>query len=52
VTFYEQIKLDETFISEIENQIDKRWEIDLAEWEFSDKGVQDWTEKLQAILLI
>jgi hypothetical protein len=52
VTFFDKIKLDETFISEIENQIDKRWEIDLADWEFSYKGVQDWTEKLQAILLI
>lgn len=42
---------DEDFINQIETNISKTWEIDLTEWEFAHKGVEDWSNKLQDILL-
>lgn len=42
---------DEEFVNEIEDNISKTWEADLADWEFCRKGVEDWTKKLQDILL-
>jgi hypothetical protein len=35
----------------VEAKISKTWELDLADWEFCHKGIEDWTKKLQAILL-
>lgn len=49
--FSQRAGSDETFVNTIESTISKTWEIDLADWEFCYQGVQDWTRKLQAILL-
>lgn len=46
-----RITRDETFVQHLETQIDKMWEADLADWEFCHKGIEDWTQKLQSILL-
>jgi hypothetical protein len=51
-SFCQKISDSEEFIGQIENSIDKLWERDLAEWEFCHKGIEDWLEKLQTILLI
>lgn len=50
-TFAQRIATDETFVRDIETRVNKLWEIDLADWEFCSKGIEDWTHKLQAILL-
>lgn len=42
---------DEEFIKTVEANISKTWEMDLTDWEFSHKGIEDWTKKLQDILL-
>lgn len=42
---------DEEFVKAVEANISKTWEADLLEWEFCHKGVEDWTKKLQDILL-
>ena len=42
---------DEEFVKTVETNISKTWEMDLADWEFCQKGVEDWTKKLQDILL-
>ncbi|HNN12945.1 MAG TPA: hypothetical protein PKL78_05265 [Anaerolineales bacterium] len=42
---------DEEFVKKVEANISKTWEADLLDWEFSHKGVEDWTKKLQDILL-
>ena len=44
-------KVDEEFIKSVEVKISKTWEVDLADWEFCHKGIEDWTRKLQDILL-
>ncbi|MFH1633025.1 MAG: hypothetical protein ABIG63_03320 [Chloroflexota bacterium] len=49
--FSQRIAEDEEFIHHIESNINKMWEMDLAEWEFAYKGINDWTRKLQDILL-
>ena len=41
----------EEFIKTVEANISKTWEADLADWEFCHKGAEDWTKKLQDILL-
>ena len=50
-TFVERTASDEKFVWEIEVTISKTWELDLAEWEFCHKGIEDWTQRLQIILL-
>jgi len=50
-TFAQRIAEDDTFVNEIETNISKLWENDLADWEFCYKGIQDWTHTLQTILL-
>jgi hypothetical protein len=50
-TFFGKIQEDEKFINYLEDKVEKLWEIDLVDWEFSYRGITDWTEKLQAILL-
>ena len=42
---------DEEFVKTMESDVSKTWESDLADWEFCHKGVEDWTKKLQDILL-
>ncbi len=42
---------DVGFVKNLEAGISKTWEMDLADWEFCHKGVEDWTKKLQDILL-
>ncbi|GBF80805.1 hypothetical protein [Aphanothece sacrum] len=51
-TFCQKIQQDETFINYIETKVEKLWEIDLSDWEFSYQGIIDWTVKLQTILLV
>lgn len=43
---------DEDFVAETEKNVSKLWEIDQAEWEFCNKGIDDWIKKLQSILLM
>lgn len=50
-TFTQRITEDEDFITQVETNVNKMWEIDLADWEFCYKGIDDWTHKLQTILL-
>ena len=50
--FAEKIAEDEEFLAHVEKNIDKMWEMDLADWEFSYKGIDDWKRKLQSILMI
>jgi predicted NBD/HSP70 family sugar kinase len=50
-TCIERTSSDEEFVQEIEATISKTWELDLAEWEFCHKGIEDWTKRLETILL-
>ena len=50
--FSERIGRDYEFVEHIETNVNKLWELDLADWEFCYKGMGDWTKKLQSILLI
>jgi len=50
-TFIQRIAQDETFVRHVETNVSPTWEIDLADWEFCTKGIEDWTNKLQTILL-
>src|SRR5437867_13104686 len=50
-TFAHGVAGDEQLVNHIEARVDKMWEIDLADWEFCYKGIQDWIQKLQTILL-
>ena len=46
VSFAEFIRFtaeDEQFVARVEQEIEKMWEADLLEWEFSEKGVEDWS---------
>lgn len=49
--FYVHISEDEKYVEHIESNVNKMWEIDLADWEFCYKGIDDWTRKLQDILM-
>jgi hypothetical protein len=49
--FSKRTSEDEEYIKTVEANINKTWEADLVEWEFCHKGVEDWTKKLQDILL-
>ena len=49
--FAERTSADEEFVKNVEANVSKTWEADLADWEFCHKGVEDWTRKLQDILL-
>ena len=51
-TFFQKVSEEELFVKQIEESVEKMWEIDLADWEFCYKGAKDWLEKLQIILLI
>lgn len=49
--FAKRIGEDEEFVKTVEANTSKTWEADLADWEFCNKGIEDWTRKLQDILL-
>ena len=49
--FSRRVAEDEEFVRYVETNINKMWELDLADWEFCYKGIEDWTRKLQDILL-
>ena len=49
--FSKRTSEDEEFVKTVEVNVSKTWEADLADWEFCYKGVEDWTKKLQDILL-
>jgi len=51
VNFSQRTAEDEDFVRHIEDNVSKTWEVDLADWEFCHKGIQDWTRKLESILL-
>jgi hypothetical protein len=51
VAFSKRISADLDFTRQVETSISKTWEADLADWEFCHKGIEDWTRKLQDILL-
>ena len=44
--FAKRASLDESFIQQVEANISKTWELDIADWEFCHKGIQDWTHHL------
>jgi hypothetical protein len=50
-TFAQRAATDEDFVRQVEARLSKTWEIDLADWEFCYKGIQDWTQRLQTLLL-
>lgn len=50
-TFAQRTATDESFVYQVESQVSKIWEVDLADWEFCYKGIQDWTQRLQKLLL-
>lgn len=50
-TFAQRSAEEELFIVEVEAKLEKMWELDLAYWEFCYKGIEDWTQALQSILL-
>lgn len=49
--FSKRMGEDQEFGKNVESNISKVWEVDLADWEFCHKGIDDWTKKLQDILL-
>ena len=49
--FSKRMGEDQEFVQDVESKISKIWEVDLADWEFCHKGIEDWTKKLQDILL-
>ena len=49
--FAKRTSEDVDFVQQVESQISKVWEVDLADWEFCHKGIEDWTRKLQDIFL-
>lgn len=49
--FAKRTSEDEEFVKTVEADLSKTWETDLADWEFCHKGIEDWTKKLQDILL-
>ncbi len=38
---------DAQFVADVECNISKIWELDLAEWQFCHEGVRDWSQRLQ-----
>jgi hypothetical protein len=49
--FEKKIAEDYDFATHVEKDIALTWELDLADWEFCYKGIQDWTRKLTTILM-
>ncbi len=51
-TFHKKISEDEAYVNQVECNIDKMWETDLFEWELCHKGIKDWTDQLQNVLIM
>jgi len=51
LTFAQRVTTDADFVQQVESRLSKMWEADLADWEFCYKGIQDWTQRLQQLLL-
>jgi len=52
VSFSEKTISDENYILRLEQQNGFiNWESDLIDWEFNYKGISDWKQKLQDILI-
>ena len=49
--FVKRTSEEDEFVKTMEADISKTWEADLADWEFCHKGIEDWSKKLQDILL-
>jgi hypothetical protein len=49
--FSQHIANDEKYVQYIEANVSKTWEVVLADWEFSYKGIKDLTRILQDILI-
>ncbi len=49
--FVKRTSEDEDFVKTLDVNLSKTWELDLADWEFCHKGVEDWSKKLEDILL-
>lgn len=47
--FVDRAAIDENFVQQVEASRSKTWELDLADWEFCHKGIQDWTHQLQML---
>jgi hypothetical protein len=50
-SFVERSREDDDFAAQLEAQGYKTWENDLMDWGFCQQGIQDWTQRLQKILL-
>lgn len=50
-SFSRRIAEDASFVLEQEAQGRLMWENDLLDWEFCHKGVEDWNQKLNTILM-
>jgi len=50
--FSQRMSEDEEFVINIEKNVNRMWENEMAEWEFCHKGINDWTRKLQNILMM
>ncbi len=48
--FEQRVSEDTAFVEHIEQHITPTWELDCADWEFCEKGIEDWTHKLTTIL--
>ena len=48
--FREKVSTDPDFVERLHRE-KPTWEIDAAHWEFSHRGVQEWTQELQRILM-
>ncbi len=51
-SFEQRIAEDVAFVEHIEQHVTATWELDFADWEFCEKGIDDWTHKLTMILRI
>jgi hypothetical protein len=52
VEFCNKVSSDENYLDYIENKRGiLNWELDLTDWEFCIKGIEDWKQKLQNILI-
>ncbi len=51
-SFSQNISESDEFVINIEENVNKMWENELAEWEFCYKGIDDWSKKLRNILLM
>ncbi|MEM7535013.1 MAG: hypothetical protein AAF639_22750 [Chloroflexota bacterium] len=48
--FEKRVAEDIAFVEHIEQNITPMWEFDFDDWEFCEKGIDDWTRQLTMIL--